>query len=79
MDVEDAWAGRAGSDGRAGCDGADIYEWWATRATGTVGCVGCVGCVAPVILRFWCTSRCLLVSVDECVCMGVGANDDVCG
>ena len=22
---------------------------------------------------------CLLVSVDECVCDGVGANDDVCG
>jgi hypothetical protein len=46
-----------------------------------VGCVGFVGCVAPSdgdfeVLVY---QGCLLVSVDECVCDGVGDNDDVFG
>ena len=81
MDV-DAWAGRAGSDGagRAGSDGADIYEWWPTRATGSdCGLCGLCGLCGPSDFEVLVYQGCLLVSVDECVCDGVGANDDVCG
>ncbi len=42
-----------------------------------VGCVGCVGCPSDFEVLVY--QGCLLVSVDEWVCDGVGANDDVCG